>query len=322
LTEKKPANPHAGGATLWGDAWRRFRAHKLALGSLMFLIVLSLTCVLGVAGVALRMRFGFGWPYDYEEQNLELGPTMSSAAHWLGTDLLGRDLLTRLLVGGFVSLTVGFLATGMVVLIGVTYGMVAGYSGGRLDRFMMRIVDILYALPFTIFIIMLLVLLDKPVQVLLQHVGHASWAPYIKLCLLFAAIGAFEWLNMARVVRARTLELKSLAFVEAARALGRRPGQILWRHLLPNLAGIIVIYASLSVPSVIMLESFISFLGLGVQPPLTSWGDLINQGASNMELYPWLLLYPSLIFSLTLFALNFVGDGLRDALDPRADKGG
>ncbi len=283
---------------------------------------MALTCLVGVVGLALRARFGFGWPYDYSEQDLALGASMSSAAHWLGTDLLGRDLLTRLLVGGFVSLTVGFLATGMVVLIGVTYGMVAGYAGGRLDRFMMRVVDILYALPFTVFIIMLLVLLDKPVQTLLQHFGHPSWAPFIKLCLLFAAIGAFEWLNMARVVRARTLELKSLAFVEAARALGRRPGQILWHHLLPNLAGIIVIYASLSVPAVIMLESFISFLGLGVQPPLTSWGDLINQGASNMELYPWLLLYPSLAFSLTLFALNFVGDGLRDALDPRADKGG
>jgi len=231
-------------------------------------------------------------------------------------------LLTRLLVGGCVSLTVGFLATGMVVLIGVTYGMVAGYAGGFVDRVMMRFVDILYALPFTIFIIMLVVLLDKPVQVLLEHFHRGSWGPFIKLCLLFLAIGAFEWLNMARVVRARTLELKSLAFVEAARALGRRPWKILWHHLLPNLAGIIVIYATLSVPAVIMLESFISFLGLGVQPPLTSWGDLINQGASNMELYPWLLIYPSVFFSLTLFALNFVGDGLRDALDPRSDKGG
>jgi oligopeptide transport system permease protein len=322
LTEKIPADTQAGGATLWGDAWRRFRAHRVALASLVFLALLALGCVLGVAGVALRTTFGFGWPYDYAEQNLALGPTMSSAAHWLGTDLLGRDLLTRLLVGGFVSLTVGLLATGMVVLIGVTYGMVAGYAGGRLDRLMMRVVDILYALPFTVFIIMLLVLLDKPVQAVLQQLGHASLAPFVKLCLLFVAIGAFEWLNMARVVRARTLELKSLAFVEAARALGRRPGQILWHHLLPNLAGIIVIYATLSVPAVIMLESFISFLGLGVQPPLTSWGDLIHQGASNMELYPWLLLYPSLLFSLTLFALNFVGDGLRDALDPRADKGG
>jgi oligopeptide transport system permease protein len=295
---------------LWRDAWRRFCAHRLALASLAFLALMALACLIGVIGVVLHTAYGFGWPYGYEEQNLALGPKLFTSAHWLGTDLLGRDLLTRLLVGGCVSLTVGLLATGMVVFIGVTYGMVAGYAGGRLDRCMMRIVDILYALPFAVFIILLMVLLGKLV----------ATAPYLKLCLLFLAIGAFEWLNMARVVRARTIELKSLAFVEAARALGRRPGQILWHHLLPNLAGIIVIYATLSIPAVILLESFISFLGLGVQPPLTSWGDLINQGAANMELYPWLLIYPSLFFSLTLFALNFVGDGLRDALDPRADK--
>jgi oligopeptide transport system permease protein len=307
---------------LWRDAWRRFCGHKLALASLIFLTLMALICVIGTVGAVLKMSYGFGWPHSYEEQDLTLGATAFTSAHWLGTDLLGRDLLTRLLVGGFVSLTVGFLATGMVVFIGVTYGMVAGYAGGRADRAMMRVVDILYALPFTIFIIMLVVLLDKPVQNLLAYYHHGDLAPYFKLCLLFLAIGAFEWLNMARVVRARTLELKSLAFVEAARALGRKPWQILWHHLLPNLAGIIVIYATLSVPSVILLESFISFLGLGVQPPLTSWGDLINQGASNMELYPWLLIYPSLFFSLTLFSLNFVGDGLRDALDPRADKSG
>ena len=305
---------------MWGDAWRRFCRHKVALASLIFLALMALMCVTGAVGVVLKMSFGFGWPYSHEEQNLALGAKLFTSGHWLGTDLLGRDLLTRLLVGGCVSLTVGFLATSMVVFIGVTYGMVAGYAGGRVDRFMMRIVDILYALPFTIFIIMLVVLLDKPVQNKLAEYHLGNWGPFCKLCLLFLAIGAFEWLNMARVVRARTLELKSLAFVEAARALGRRPWRILWHHLLPNLAGIIVIYATLSVPAVILLESFISFLGLGVQPPLTSWGDLINQGASNMELYPWLLIYPSVFFSLTLFALNFVGDGLRDALDPRADK--
>ncbi len=293
----------------------------MALASLIFLVLVSLACIGCAVGVVLKATLGHGWPYGYEEQNLELGAKMFTPAHWLGTDLLGRDLLTRLLVGGCVSLTVGFLATGMVVLIGVAYGMVAGYAGGFTDRVMMRLVDILYALPFTIFIILLVVLLDKPVQNLLEYYHHGTWGPFAKLCLLFIAIGAFEWLNMARVVRARTLELKSLAFVEAARALGRRPWRILWHHLLPNLAGIIVIYATLSVPAVILLESFISFLGLGVQPPLTSWGDLINQGASNMELYPWLLIYPSVLFSLTLFALNFVGDGLRDALDPRADKG-
>jgi oligopeptide transport system permease protein len=320
LSKKIPAAGPADDASLWGGGWRRFCRHQLALASLLFLALISLLCVLGVGGIVLRENFGFGWPYGYEEQDLTLGPTLFSSAHWLGTDLLGRDLLTRLLVGGFVSLTVGFLATGMVVFIGVTYGMVAGYAGGRLDRMMMRVVDILYALPFTIFIILLVKLLDQPVQKLLEHYHHGDLAAYFKLGLLFLAIGAFEWLNMARVVRARTLELKTLAFVEAARALGRTPGQILRRHLLPNLAGLVVIYASLSVPAVILLESFISFLGLGVQPPLTSWGDLINQGAANMELYPWLLFYPSLVFSLTLFSLNFIGDGLRDALDPRSGR--
>ncbi len=298
-------------SSLWGDAWRRFCRHRLALASLVFLAVMALACV----GGALFARD------VYALQHLDLGPTKPSGAHWFGTDLLGRDLLARLLVGGCVSLSVGLLGTGMVVFIGVAYGMVAGYAGGRVDRFMMRIVDILYALPFTIFIILLVVLLGKPIQQWMQSLGHDSWAPFLQLCLLFLAIGAFEWLNMARVVRARTLELKSLAFIEAAKALGRSPWQILWRHLLPNLAGLIAIYATLSVPAVILLESFISYLGLGVQPPLTSWGDLINQGASNMELYPWLLIFPSVFFSLTLFALNFVGDGLRDALDPRADKG-
>jgi len=320
LTEVIPIPQATARSTLWGDARRRFRRHRLAVAALVFLALMAVACVVGVAGVMLRAYGSFGWPYGYEEQNLNLGPIMFSGSHWLGTDLLGRDLLTRLLVGGFVSLTVGFLATGMVILIGVAYGMIAGYAGGRLDRVMMRFVDILYALPFTIFIIMLVVLLDKPVQRLTQSMGHGSWAPYCKLCLLFLAIGAFEWLNMARVVRARTLELKTLAFIEAARALGRSPWQILWHHLLPNLAGLIVIYATLSVPAVILLESFISFLGLGVQPPLTSWGDLINQGASNMELYPWLLIYPSGFFALTLLALNFLGDGLRDALDPRASR--
>ena len=275
-----------------------------------FLTLMALACVVGP------------WfsHYNFSDQDLALGATPPSAAHWLGTDALGRDELARLLVGGRVSLSVGLLATSIVLLIGVSYGMVAGYAGGGLDRVMMRVVDILYALPYSVFIILLMVLLSEPLQTTLTKMGHENWAPYAQLALLFLAIGAFEWLNMARVVRARTLELKSLAFVEAARALGRKPGQILWRHLLPNLAGLIVVYATLCIPSVVLLESFISYLGLGVQPPLTSWGDLIKQGADNMEEYPWLLLYPSIIFSLTLFALNFVGDGLRDALDPRADK--
>jgi len=310
MIKPNPATTSTHASTPWGNAWRRFLTHRLALVCLIFLGAVALACVFGPLFSS----------YAFADQNLALGPTPPSAAHWLGTDVLGRDELARLLVGGRVSLSVGLLATSIVLIIGVSYGMVAGYAGGRLDRLMMRIVDILYALPFTVFIILLMVLVNEPVQTALTKMGHANWAPKVQLGLLLLAIGAFEWLNMARVIRARTLELKSLAFVEAARALGRRPGKILWLHLLPNLAGLIVVYATLCIPSVILLESFISFLGLGVQAPLTSWGDLIKQGADNMEEYPWLLLYPSILFSLTLFALNFVGDGLRDALDPRADK--
>jgi len=310
MIKPNPATTSTHASTPWGNAWRRFLTHRLALVCLIFLGAVALACVFGPLFSS----------YAFADQNLVLGPTPPSAAHWLGTDVLGRDELARLLVGGRVSLSVGLLATSIVLIIGVSYGMVAGYAGGRLDRLMMRIVDILYALPFTVFIILLMVLVNEPVQTALTKMGHANWAPKVQLGLLLLAIGAFEWLNMARVIRARTLELKSLAFVEAARALGRRPGKILWLHLLPNLAGLIVVYATLCIPSVILLESFISFLGLGVQAPLTSWGDLIKQGADNMEEYPWLLLYPSILFSLTLFALNFVGDGLRDALDPRADK--
>lgn len=298
-------------STLWGDAWRRFGQHRVALGCLVLLIVLVLSCVVGP----------FLSPYSYSNQNLALGPTPPSFAHWFGTDMLGRDLLSRLLVGGCVSLGVGLLATTIALTIGVSWGMAAGYAGGRLERFMMRIVDILYSLPFTLFAILLMVLFAEPLQTKLHQLQWDACAPYGRLFLLFLAIGAFEWLTMARIVRARTQELKNLAFIEAARSLGRGPVAILWHHLLPNLAGLIIIYATLTLPDAVLMESFISFLGLGVQPPLTSWGDLINIGANSMEEYPWILIFPSVFFAATLFALNFVGDGLRDALDPRASRG-
>jgi oligopeptide transport system permease protein len=298
-------------STLWGDAWRRFCQHRVALACLLFLVVLVLACV---GGPMLS-------PYSYSNQNLDLGPTPPSFAHWFGTDMLGRDLLTRLLVGGCVSLGVGLLATAIALTIGVSWGMIAGYAGGRLERVLMRVVDILYSLPFTLFAILLMVLFAEPMQTLFHKLHHDSWAPFGQLLLLFLAIGAFEWLTMARIVRARTQELKSLAFIEAARSLGRGPGAILWHHLLPNLAGLIIVYATLTLPDAVLMESFISFLGLGVQPPQTSWGDLINQGAASMEEYPWVLIFPSVFFAATLFALNFVGDGLRDALDPRASRG-
>lgn len=241
-------------------------------------------------------------PYPYEQTNLALGATPPSSAHWLGTDMLGRDLLSRLLYGGRVSFAVGLLATAVSLGIGVIYGMISGYAGGLLDRAMMRFVEIVYSLPFVIFVILLVTLF-----------GRNLW-------LIFVAIGAVEWLTMARIVRGEVVSLRQRAFVEAARCLGQCGSGIMSKHLLPNLLGVIVVYATLTVPAVMLLEAFISFLGLGVQAPMTSWGDLIKVGAENMEEYPWLLLYPSLAFSLTLFSLNFLGDGLREAFDPRAER--
>lgn len=273
----------------WSDAWSRLRQNRMAVGGLVFVGIMALFCFLAP------------WiaPYGYENQNLKLGATPPSGAYWLGTDLLGRDLLSRLLYGGRISFAVGFLATIVSLSIGVVYGSISGYLGGRTDRFMMRIVEIFYAMPFTIFVILLVVLFER------------------KFWLIFVAIGAVEWLTMARVIRGQVFALKVKEFIQAAVSLGQSDSGIIRKHLLPNLLGTIIVYATLTIPSIMLLESFISFLGLGVQPPDTSWGDLIKQGAETMEEYPWLLIFPSLFFSLTLFALNFLGDGLRDAFDPQ-----
>ena len=279
----------AAGASLWRDAWRRLRKNRLA--------VLGLGVLCGLIVSALLTP----WiaPYAYDAQNLDLGATAPSAAHWLGTDIFGRDLLTQILYGARVSLAVGFIATSVALLIGVTWGAIAGYAGGRTDAVMMRVVDILYALPFMIFIVLLMVVFGR------------------NLMLLFLAIGAVEWLTMARIMRAQVQSLRRQEFVEAAVSLGLPPGAIIRRHLLPNALGPIIVYTTLTIPSVMLLEAFLSFLGLGVQPPRTSWGLLIAYGAETMEEYPWLLIYPGLALALTLFSLNFLGDGLRDALDVR-----
>jgi oligopeptide transport system permease protein len=265
----------------------RQRINALALGLLIGLVLL---CFLGPMIS----------PYDQSEQNLELKATDPSTAHWLGTDPLGRDMLTRILFGGRVSLEVGLLATGVAAIIGVFYGMVSGLAGGRIDAAMMRIVDILFAFPFINFVILLMVI-----------VGREFW-------LIFVAIGAVEWLTMARVVRGQVLALKNLEFIIAARACGAGFWHIVWKHLLPNVMGPVIIYASLTVPGVMLLEAALSFLGLGIQPPDASWGVLIQEGARSLESYPWLLLYPGIFFSTTLLALNLLGDGLRDAFDPKS----
>jgi len=240
--------------------------------------------------------------YAYETQNLALGASGPGRAHWLGTDTLGRDLFTRILYGGRVSLMVGFCATAVSVCIGITYGAYAGYKGGKTDTVMMRFVDIMYAFPFTIFVIILMVYFGR------------------SMLLLFAAIGAVEWLTMARIVRGQVLSLRNQEFIEAAVIMGLPRWRILLRHIIPNILGPVIVYATLTIPSVMLLEAFLSFLGLGVQPPASSWGILIREGAETMEEYPWLIVFPGLILSLTLFSLNFIGDGLRDALDPRSAK--
>ena len=280
------------GASLWRDAWQRLRKNKMAVGGgitlLLFILMALLTPWLA--------------PYSYEAQNLDLGASPPSASHWLGTDVFGRDVLTQVMYGGRVSLAVGFIATAVALLIGVTWGAVAGYVGGRVDAVMMRIVDILYALPFMIFIVLLMVVFGRNVL------------------LLFLAIGAVEWLTMARIMRSQVQSLRQQEFIEAAISLGLSPAAIIRRHVIPNALGPIIVYTTLTIPSVMLLEAFLSFLGLGIQPPQTSWGLLISYGAETMEEYPWLLIFPGLALTTTLFSLNFLGDGLRDALDVRGSK--
>jgi oligopeptide transport system permease protein len=238
--------------------------------------------------------------YGYEQQDLSNTFSPPSAQHWLGTDQLGRDLLVRLLFGGRVSLGVGLAATFVALTIGVIYGAVAGFFGGKLDAFMMRTVDIVYSLPFPIFVILLMVFFGR------------------NIVLLFVAIGAVEWLTKARIVRSQVMSIKKMEFIEAARSLGFGRRRIIFRHILPNILGPIIVYTTLTIPAVMLLEAFLSFLGLGVQPPMSSWGVLIKDGAEKMEEYPWLLQFPAALFSLTLFSLNFLGDEFLRSRDPES----
>jgi oligopeptide transport system permease protein len=280
------------GTSLWKDAGRRLSKNKPAVAGLV---------VLGVM-VVLALITPWLAPYAYDAQDLQTGAARPGAHHWLGTDQLGRDLLTRILYGGRISLLVGFAATAVSLLVGVLYGAVSGFAGGRADSVMMRIVDILYTLPFTIFVIILMVFFGR------------------NIVLLFVAIGAVQWLTMARIVRDRVRSLRRTEFVEAAVILGLSRRRIILRHLIPNVLGPAIVYTTLTIPNVMLIEAFLSFLGLGVQAPMSSWGVLIKEGADCMEEYPWMLIYPSIALSVTLFSLNFLGDGLRDVLDPRAAK--
>lgn len=277
------------GYSLRRDALRRLLRNRMAVMGFVLLLLMGTACVAGP------------WisPYRYNEQDLFNTNAPPSREHWLGTDELGRDLLTRVLVGGRISFAVAFAATSVSLIIGVTYGAVSGYVGGRTDDVMMRIVDVLMALPFTLFVILLISIFER------------------SIFLLFAAIGAVEWLTMARIVRGQVLGLRQQEFIEACQVLGYGQPRILFRHLLPNVLGTIMIYVTLTIPGVMLTEAFLSFLGLGVQPPMSSWGSLLKDGVAQMEDHPLQMIAPGLALSLTLFALNFLGDGLRDALDPR-----
>ncbi|MGY8996773.1 MAG: ABC transporter permease subunit [Alphaproteobacteria bacterium] len=282
LTLAPPRSP-------WRDATTRLARNRAAVVSAIILGLITLACVLG------PMLSG----YELDAIDWDKIQTAPDGDHWFGTDGNGRDLLVRVLTGGRISLALGIAATLVAVLIGVTWGALAGYLGGAIDALLMRVVDVLYALPFMFFVILLMVFFGRdPI-------------------LMFVALGAVSWLDMARIVRGQTLSLKRQDFVRAAQAMGAPTSQIVRRHIVPNLMGPVVVFATLTVPQVILFESFLSFLGLGVQEPMTSWGVLISEGAESMQSSPWMLLFPGVFLATTLFCLNFIGDGLRDALDPR-----
>ena len=280
----------AGGHSLWADAWKRMRRNRAAVTSAVVLAV--------IASLAILAPW-LPWLADPSLQDLRMGATPPSLAHWFGTDELGRDTFTRVIYGGRISLLIGVVGTLVSLLVGVTWGAVAGYRGGRWDDAMMRVVDVLYSLPYIFLVILLLVFFSR------------------SLLMLFVALGLVQWLTMARIVRGQVLSLKQQTFVEAARALGASDAAIIFRHIVPNTLGPVIVYTTLTVPAVILQEAFLSFLGLGVQPPAASWGTLVSEGARVLALFPWLVIFPGLALSLTLFCFNFVGDGLRDALDPQ-----
>ena len=279
------------GRSPWEDAWHRLLKNRAAVFSAFIMAAMILLVIIG--------PWVISWEADFTDwDNTSTGPSFS-AGHWFGTDAVGRDILVRTLEGGRISLLVGFVATLVSLLIGVTYGSIAGFYGGMTDRVMMRIVDIIYALPFMFFVILLMVVFGR------------------NIILIFVAIGAVNWLDMARIVRGQTLSLKNMEFVEAAEACGVGRLDIIRRHIVPNLLGVVMVYVTLTIPQVILVESFLSFLGLGVQEPMSSWGALVNDGAQDMESAPWTLIFPATFLTVTLYCFNYIGDGLRDALDPK-----
>ncbi|MBX3297882.1 MAG: ABC transporter permease [Acidobacteria bacterium] len=310
------------GASLWRDAWQRLLKNRLAVFGLVVLILMSTAVIVGPAII----EWTTGYTYDFIPDDPTLYRSMPpSAAHWMGTDDAGRDIFARVLQGGRISLLVGIISTAVSLIVGVTYGSIAGYLGGRIDNVMMRIVDILYAIPYILIVIVLLAVFGSSnspawIKWLAATVGGEGNQGLSQIILLFFALGLVSWLTMARVVRGQVLSLKNQDFILAARATGVRVPGIIFRHIIPNTLGPVIVYATLTVPSVMLTEAFLSYLGLGVQPPYASWGSLANDGIKNLAIYPWQLIFPGLTMALTLFSLNFLGDGLRDALDPQTRK--
>ena len=306
------------GKSLWQDALRRLVRNRAAVASAVFLLLMLSACFV------LPL-----FPCIANPNLTDLAHIAApcSAEHLLGTDHLGRDMLARVLYGGRISLLVGMAATGVAVLLGLVYGLISGYVGGRVDAFMMRAVDVLFALPFIVLVIVFSLSIEEPCRELTGAVvrltgwSRESVAPILGLVPLFLAIGALGWLTLARIVRTETLVLKEQEYVQAARSLGLSHTAILLRHIAPNLLGSLIVYTTLAVPGIMLTESTLSFIGLGVKAPNSSWGTLIKEGTDRMEVAPELLIFPALFFCLTLLALNFLGDGLRDALDPKSSKG-
>lgn len=309
------------GSSLWQDAWRRLRKNRAAVVAGALLVALLVACVIVPEWSAWR----------YDKADLKLGATPPSWQHWMGTDFFGRDLMARVFFGGRVSFAVGIVSTLVSFTIGVSWGGIAGYFGGKVDAIMMRVVDALYTFPFLILVILLMVFFANDrtflyrgfkagLGVFVADPGDPSYFPIFQILIVFGALGAISWLTMARIVRGQVIALRGQPFVEAARSIGVGHAALIFRHLIPNAIGPIIVYTTLTIPEVMMTEAFLSFLGLGTQEPLSSWGLLASSGADTMDLYPWQLMFPALMLALTLISFNFLGDGLRDALDPRIRK--
>jgi peptide/nickel transport system permease protein/oligopeptide transport system permease protein len=306
------------------QAWRRFRRNRPAVWSAWFLALLLLIVFawpLTLQLTKLSGPKGTEFAHDYDPDHLsddQFQPP--SARHWFGTDVHGRDLLSRVLYGAQISLLVGVVGAGVSLVIGVLWGAIAGYAGGRVDGAMMRFVDILYSLPSIIFVIVLITTLEALWKGWLQKIGSPGLEKSARLLFLFVGLGAVSWLNMARIVRGQVLSVRQRAFVDASRVLGAGPVRVLARHIIPNTFGVVIVYLTLTVPAIILYESFLSYLGLGIEPPMASWGSLLAEGADQMNpirIYWWLITLPGGVLVAALLALNLVGDGLRDAWDVR-----